>query len=360
MNIGDKVRFLNEVGGGIVAGFQGKNIVLVEDEDGFQMPMLVNEVVVVTDEDYSTTNLVEGKNGEKPVAGSKSAASTAAPEKEEKVTFKAPPMERRGGDSLSVYLAFVPIDSRELSNTRFEAYIINDSNYYIRYVYMTLEGASCQLRSTGEVEPNMKLFIEEFGREQLNSMERVHIQFIAYKRDKAFMPKPAVDVQLRIDSVKFYKLHTFQENDFFEEPALIYPVIENDRPARTLVIDANKLKQEMMSKAAADMQQPARIVKPGKKADEVLVVDLHAHELLDTTAGMTNTDILNHQLDVFRKTLHENEKNKGKKIVFIHGKGEGVLRAAVINELRYRFKKYTYQDASFQEYGYGATMVTIR
>ena len=75
---------------------------------------------------------------------------------------------------------------------------------------------------------------------------------------------------------------------------------------------------------------------------------------------MTNTDILNHQLDVFRKTLQENEKNKGKKIVFIHGKGEGVLRAAVINELRYRFKKYTYQDASFQEYGYGATMVTIR
>ena len=79
MNIGDKVRFLNEVGGGIVAGFQGKNIVLVEDEDGFQMPMLVNEVVVVTDEDYSTTNLVEGKNGEKPVAGSKSAARPIIP-----------------------------------------------------------------------------------------------------------------------------------------------------------------------------------------------------------------------------------------------------------------------------------------
>ena len=39
MKIGDKVRFLSEVGGGRVAGFQGKNIVLVEDEDGFQVPM---------------------------------------------------------------------------------------------------------------------------------------------------------------------------------------------------------------------------------------------------------------------------------------------------------------------------------
>ena len=32
MKIGDKVRFLSEVGGGTVSGFQGKNIVLVEDE----------------------------------------------------------------------------------------------------------------------------------------------------------------------------------------------------------------------------------------------------------------------------------------------------------------------------------------
>ena len=29
MKIGDKVRFLSEVGGGIVTGFQGKDIVLV-------------------------------------------------------------------------------------------------------------------------------------------------------------------------------------------------------------------------------------------------------------------------------------------------------------------------------------------
>ena len=51
MKIGDKVRFLSEVGGGKVAGFQGKNIVLVEDEDGFQMPMMINEVVVVSDDE---------------------------------------------------------------------------------------------------------------------------------------------------------------------------------------------------------------------------------------------------------------------------------------------------------------------
>ncbi len=45
MKIGDKVRFLSEVGGGRVSGFQGKDIVLVEDEDGFEIPMLRKEVV---------------------------------------------------------------------------------------------------------------------------------------------------------------------------------------------------------------------------------------------------------------------------------------------------------------------------
>ena len=50
----------------------------------------------------------------------------------------------------------------------------------------------------------------------------------------------SVDVQLRIDGVKFYKLHTFQENDFFEQPALVYTLIENDKPVRPLVIDAQQ------------------------------------------------------------------------------------------------------------------------
>lgn len=43
--------------------------------------------------------------------------------------------------------------------------------------------------------------------------------------------------------------------------------------------------------------------------------------LLDTTAGMSNSEILNYQLDVFRKTLEECKNKKGQKIVFIHGKG---------------------------------------
>ena len=48
------------------------------------------------------------------------------------------------------------------------------------------------------------------------------------------------------------------------------------------------------------------------------------------------------------------------KIIFIHGKGDGVLRSSLERELKQRYRSCTYQDASFREYGFGATQVTIR
>ena len=57
MKIGDKVRFLSEVGGGKISGFQGKNIVLVEDEDGFEIPTPISEVVLVGNEDMTTAKI---------------------------------------------------------------------------------------------------------------------------------------------------------------------------------------------------------------------------------------------------------------------------------------------------------------
>ena len=53
INIGDKVRFLSDVGGGIVRGFQKGNIVLVEDEDGFEIPVPAKECVVIETNDLN-------------------------------------------------------------------------------------------------------------------------------------------------------------------------------------------------------------------------------------------------------------------------------------------------------------------
>lgn len=380
MKKGDKVRFLSEVGGGKVAGFQGKNIVLVEDEDGFEIPMPINEVVVVEQDDYAMGKMISAKMDAKQKAeehantelhqDSRSIKSILNDHDEQtdmhvdeydaadrEITFRAPVQEREGGNKLSAYLAFVPVDIKEITHTRFETYIVNDSNYYIHYSYLVAEGNAWTLKSVGEVEPNTKLFIEEFGREVLNDMGRIGVQLTAYKKDKPFLLKPAIDVQFRIDPVKFYKLHVFEENEFFEQPSLLFTIVDNDEVARPLVVDSKRLKEQMYKDEKIIAHEGK---KKRQKDDGTLVIDLHADELLETTAGMNAADILHYQLDVFKKTMDENKKKKGQKIVFIHGKGEGVLRHALVHELNYRYKSCTYQDASFQEYGYGATQVTIK
>ena len=106
MKIGDKVRFLSEVGGGRVAGFQGKNIVFVEDEDGFQVPMRITDVVVIGDEDYDTRHVVEIRDKKEKVNTKAEEDGELETEPADKpLTFKAPVEERRGGDKLSAYLA---------------------------------------------------------------------------------------------------------------------------------------------------------------------------------------------------------------------------------------------------------------
>lgn len=380
MKIGDKVRFLSEVGGGRVSGFQGKDIVLVEDEDGFEIPTSLRDVVVVEQDDYAMGKMISAKmeaqqKAEEHAAtelhqDSRSIKSILNDHDEQtdmhvdeydaadrEITFRAPVQEREGGNKLSAYLAFVPVDIKEITHTRFETYVVNDSNYYIHYSYLVAEGNAWTLKSVGEVEPNTKLFIEEFGREVLNDMGRIGVQLTAYKKDKPFLLKPAIDVQFRIDPVKFYKLHVFEENDFFEQPSLLFTIVDNDEVARPLVVDSKRLKEQMYKDEKIIAHEGK---KKRQKDDGTLVIDLHADELLETTAGMNAADILHYQLDVFKKTMDENKKKKGQKIVFIHGKGEGVLRHALVHELNYRYKSCTYQDASFQEYGYGATQVTIK
>lgn len=346
MKIGDKVRFLSEVGGGIVKGFQGKDIVLVEDADGFDIPMLIRECVVIDTDDYNIKRNPQAQ----PEQPKKQV------EEEPEITYR--PAETKEGERLNVMLAFVPQDVKAISSTDFDAYLVNDSNYYLYYTYLSAEGKSWKVRAQGNIEPNTKLLLEEFGKDILNELEHVAIQLIAYKDGKNFTLKPAVGVELRVDTVKFYKLHTFRESVYFEEPSLIYDVVKDDEPVKQYFADANALKEALLQKKNPEKPKSQPIVKP-QKHNDIIEVDLHINELLDNTTNMTNSEMLDYQLGVFNKTLNEYKDKKGQKIVFIHGKGEGVLRNAILKELKSKYRNYSYQDASFREYGFGATMVTI-
>ncbi len=364
MKIGDKVSFIYEKGGGVVTGFRGKDIVLVEDQEGFEIPMPVRECVAVETNEYNFAKKTTAqKEKEEEVKRRSQPAVPAMPEQEEGeiepvVSYR--PMERPEGERLNVALAFLPMDEKALSNSRFEAYLINDSNYRLFYTYLSAQGRSWQMRASGTLDPNSKMFIEEFGRDDLNDIEHVCVQLLPHKENKPFALKAAMNIERRIDTVKFYKLHLFRENPYFDEGALIYELVSNDKPVKEIFADAAELQRAILDKKSADAPKPAQqSVKPAKGSD-ILEVDLHITELLETTAGMSPFEILNYQLDVVRKTLDEHIKEKNKRIVFIHGKGEGVLRNAISQELRRKYPRCISQDASFQKYGFGATMVIIK
>lgn len=349
MKIGDKVRFLNSVGGGVVKNFRNNDIVLVEEEDGFETPVLIRECIVI-EPTVQQTGAAPKKIMPEPEPPKRETKSQP-----EEYTYE----ETSTGERLNVYLAYLPMDIKNLGKCNYETFLINNSNYFLFFNYMSRKNNSWISRHTELIEPNTRLFLEEFSKEQLNDLEKICIQLVAFKKDKPYSLKNTYSVELRIDGVKFYKLHSFRENDFFEEDVLLYPVITNDQAEREMLVSASDIQEAMTEKVRIDTRRNPIPVKKVKGLP-IIEVDLHINQLLDSSAGMSNSELLEVQLDKFRKTIEENTNKKGQKIVFIHGKGEGVLRNAILTELRTKYKNYPVQDASFKEYGFGATMITIK
>lgn len=361
--VGDIVRFLSSTGGGRIVKIEG-NIAHVEEQDGFETPVLLKELVVVTpagetaarkDAFGGTVQTAQRKEAERQskFVATKMPDAEVAPEVEETAT----------GDRINLVLGFQPVEIKHLSTTTYEAYLVNDSNYFLYFTFLSRADGDkgWTTRFAGIVEPNIQLFLEELDRDQAGRLDRIAVQYVAFKRDKEFALKAPVAVERPLDVTKFFKLHCFHDNPYFDTPVIAVDIVRDDVPQRPMSIDSSSLEDAMCLKRRED-SRPARqpVRRRESHKEEPLVVDLHIGELLDNTRGMSNSEILNYQIDTFRKVMDENLRTPGKKIVFIHGKGEGVLRQALMKELKYRYKGHDVQDASFREYGYGATQVTIR
>lgn len=374
INIGDTVRYLNAVGGGKVVRIEG-NTAWVDDE-GFETPVLTRECVVVRTaqqdkETAAATKSTAAAQRVETVAAvntSTSAAKSQPATKAIDTTENIDTTETAGGDTLNITMAIEPVDSRKMSDTDFDASLVNDSNYYINFVLSTREKDEdlWTLRYAGTVEPNTELWLGTYGRNELAKFDYIDFQFITYKKERSYKIHPDARATVKVDTTRFYKLHCYKPNIYFDNDVIAFNLVENDRVAGSK--NEDEVKETIAVKEERRPQRRAvRKAMPAKRkyhapadASQPLVVDLHITELLDNTRGMSPADILNYQVDTFQQVMNENLRNYGRKIIFIHGKGEGVLRQAITKELNHRYKGHDVQDASFQEYGYGATQVTIR
>ena len=361
IKIGDSVRYLNSVGGGVVARVDGDMVYV--DDDGFETPALARECVVV-----KAASPAAAAPATTSKAAPQSKYQAPAPKAEAPRPTQLPVVETAGGNKLNIVLGFEASDLKSLSQATFDAYMVNDSNYYLYVTVATRETSVAEwtLRYSGLIEPNIQEFLFEVGREELPLMDRVAVQYIAFKRDRAFEGKAPVMAELKLDTTKFAKLHCFRPNPYFDVPVIALDITTDDRAAGPVPeFDAKEIergireKRRAVTDAAREQARAARHAS-AKPSGEIIEVDLHADNLLDTTAGLSTADILNLQIDHFCRVMDENLRKPGQKIVFIHGKGEGVLRNAIMKELTHRYKGHDVQDASFREYGFGATQVTIR
>lgn len=371
VKIGDTVRYLNAVGGGVVRRIEGK--VAYVDEDGFETPVLANELVVVLpaghERKQGAPNLYfdqkafdAGKNREdvKSSAVEKEIPAPGyvapAPEKIEETNY---------GDKLNMALVFEPTNIRSLDNSNFNAVLVNDSNYFLQFNFLRRGSDERGWHNvySGEVAPNELIDLAVVKREELNDFEKIAIQYVAYKKDKEFELKAPAAICRRLDLTKFFKLHCFRPGIYFESPVMEIQLVKDDKALAdslgSMADYASKVAMEMRAKDNGKSHHGRGKELSPYKLLPLIEVDLHINELVDTTAGMQSKDMLGLQLDTVRKTMQEHSKRKGQKIVFIHGKGDGVLRKAVRDLLKKEYAKCEIQDASFQEYGFGATLVTI-
>jgi hypothetical protein len=389
LKIGDTVRFVNAVGGGVVSRLdEKKDLVYVEDEDGFEIPVLARECVVVPKvnpttnfplKDFSSSDkstavnapdidgASKGSSAARQFTGLSAHAASGANAGAnstpatlssylQTASHSVELFETAEGDHLQVVLAFIPLDIKSLQTSDYEAILINDSNYFLMYSLLIGEKGQETSAAQGVLEPNMQEQLTVLTNADLNGWENVRVQALAYKIGKSFCAQDVMDVALRIAPLKFYKLHSFTENEYFDELAMLFPL---HRPVDLQMpdIDPVELKRAMLQKESDQPQSPKRERVPLRK--NLIEVDLHIHELIDDFTGLSNADMLQLQLEKFHAVIAENCKNKGQKIVFIHGKGEGVLRNEIMKALKTRYKSYYVQDASFREYGFGATMITV-
>jgi hypothetical protein len=354
IQVGDKVRFLNDVGGGTVSRLIDRKSVMVMNDYGFEVPTQIQELVVIEQ--------AISYDGNKSTSSNTAPSGSKEPEKERivdtsEIFYPQVDYIKETGDAINIFFAFVP--KGRPGNSDLDMYLINDSNYNVLYSIISKDGTGVTAsNSVGVLEANTKELIEAMALASVNTLPEYIFHLIFYRKGE-FPVKDPIIKQLSINPIKFYKEKTYLPNDFFNHDSLLFPVYAESPLAEAVNELTHKEIKEIISTKEKVETNPV-FTSRKEKEGPVLEVDLHIHELLDDFRGLTNGEILEVQIAAFKSKLDEASRLNIKKAVFIHGVGNGVLKLEIRKELDKLSKKLSYQDASFKEYGYGATLVQLK
>ncbi len=346
---GDRVKFLNDVGQGTIVSFQTKDIAVVLNDDGFEVPVLMKELLKV-EGDYSFNDNETSNNASEELHAA--ARQTELIEEDD--------LDEDGlntDQKAHVYFALVPKNQDDILNSDLNTFLINDSNFRLLYTISKKETEFQSLFAYGNLEDNTKVILDTIRREDLNDFEEITFQIILFRKGNYYQLNP-INKIWNVKPSRFFKQNTFAENDFFHEKAFIYELTADEINLADHLSDAD------IEKAKKEKERPEskKQFKSSKevKNQEIDEVDLHIQELVDDYSKLSNTEILDIQMSRFTTALDGGIIAGTRRMVFIHGIGNGRLKHEIKKTLDRKYPKLRYQDASFKEYGYGATMVIIK
>lgn len=357
--VGDKVKFLNREGGGVISRVVSPSLVNVR-EDGFDIPTLTSEIILDYVDDKAGkmfTSEKTTKEEHKEILSETDSESLS--DKTERFF-----LSRKGQQmSKGVYLAFVPEDQVWILTKGLDLYLFNNTDYKVLYsIVLKQNDETFFCKSSGLLDVKQRLHLDKVSSSQAEQWSKgcVQILMVKDKDDKVFAPYTHT---LNINSSKFYKEGCFTFNDLTSNKAMVIPLALTEKMETIMKKGESKIEIEKIKQEKQDVK-PIPVPKPKSFMDKHLTsrteaeVDLHIEELTENEAHLSSSEKLSIQIEYFRKCLNQAIESNLDKVIFIHGVGHGVLKKAIEQELdQYSFIHYF--PASMQKYGVGATEVWI-
>ena len=348
LKIGDKVRFLNEVGGGRITSIVSKDMVNVETDDGFEVPTMINNLILVNSPD-----LYESNRSRNTVVQPKAEPAVETKRAKPEEPWFSDKNQVAGKDEPQFLFVLVPEVPSNPPTGNISMYMVNNCNDTLLFRFTQKTKYNYETIVAGSASPNSKIYLGLIKPEMIADLPVYCFQWLNFRK-RTKEPESFQKKEITLSAVKFYKPNSFNTSKLFKVPVMVIQLQEN--PLKT---ELEKLSEYDFQQAAQQKDQKKEQV-VALPDPEMIEVDLHIHELLDNFNNLTNTEMLAVQMNKFHEELAKAIGSGVKKIVFIHGVGNGTLKNELRSELQRKYSKYTTQDASFREYGYGATMVILR
>ncbi len=348
--VGDKVKFLDDEGGGIVSKILSSNMLSVAIEDGFEIPTLASNLVKIeiSDSASSENMFVPQFNVKMPESSNTNDVSI-------ETTFSLPNYSSLDSQPKGIYLSFVPHDQNLLIAGEMDIYLLNNSKFDILFSIHLKSNNSYSGYDYGSVAPNSKYLFNTIEREELEKWLSGNIQVLFHHESTIeILPPSNNDFKLKI--TRFIKEENYRAVSFMGEKSIIVSLCE---------ISSLENKYEIRDKTEPRVEiGKSRIVSNNTFIDKHKVdensaeMDLHIGEIVENFSHLSKIEILTIQLDYFEKCLESALQNNIKRLVVIHGVGQGILKS----EIRKAFEKYDieYFDAAIAKYGVGATEGRIK